>query len=139
MDGTAAQASDGVPAGIRAAAVTYIVLGAGFGIATAITIDHFLREGELPMSPFGFRSLSGPFESLTAEQFAALGWTLVVVCAVDVVAGILLWRGRRLGGVLGLGTTPFALALGAGFALPFLLIGVPIRAALVVNGRRNLR
>jgi hypothetical protein len=92
------------------------------------------------MTPWGFRSLAGgPFEGLSPEAFTALGWTLVGVCALDIVAGIWLWQGRRRGAVLGFATTPFALALGAGFALPFLLAGVPIRVALVLAGRRSLR
>lgn len=125
---------------IRAAAVTYVALGLGFGIGTAVTLVYYARDGELPMTPFGFRSLAGgPFESLPPEQFAALGWALVGVCALDVAAGISLWQGRRRGAALGLATTPVALGLGAGFALPFLLIGVPIRAALVIAGRRRLR
>ena len=125
---------------IRVAAVTYVALGLGFGIGAAITLDHFAREGELPMTPFGFRSLAGgPFEGLPSAQFAALGWALVGVCSLDVVAGIWLWQGGRRGAALGLATTPVALGLGAGFALPFLLIGVPIRAALVMAGRRSLR
>jgi hypothetical protein len=40
---------------------------------------------------------------------------------------------------LSLATTPVALGLGAGFALPFLLAGVPLSAALVMAGRRSLR
>jgi hypothetical protein len=125
---------------IRAAAVMYLVLGLGFGAGTAITLDHYRREGELPMTPWGFRSLGGgPFEHLAPEAFAALGWALVGVCALDVVAGIWLSQGRRRGAALGLATTPLALALGSGFALPFLIAGVPIRAALVLAGRRNLR
>jgi hypothetical protein len=76
---------------------------------------------------------------LGPERFTALGWALVGVCALDVVAGIWLWQGRRPGARLGLATTPLALALGAGFALPFLLAGAPIRAALVLAGRRSLR
>jgi hypothetical protein len=92
------------------------------------------------MTPFGFRSLAGgPFERLTPEQFAALGWALVGVCALDAGSGALLLRGRRDGAVLGLATTPLALILAAGFALPFLLIGVPLRVALVFTGRRSLR
>ena len=126
-------------AAIRAAAIMYLALGLGFGIGATITLDHYAREGELPMTPFGFRSLAGgPFEGLTPEQFTALGWLLVGVCALDVVAGMWLWQGRRRGAALGLATSPFALVLGAGFALPFLLIGVPVRAALVLAGRRTL-
>ncbi len=92
------------------------------------------------MTPWGFRSLAGgSFEGLPQEQFTALGLALIGVCALDAVSGVWLWQGRRRGAVLGLATSPVALALGAGFALPFLLVGVPIRAALVVAGRRSLR
>ena len=126
-------------AAIRAAAATYVALGVGFGAGTAVTLRLYARDGELPMTPWGFRSLAGPFERLPPEQFVALGWALVGVCAADVVAGIWLWQGRRRGAVLGLATSPVALALGAGFALPFLLAGIPLAGALVVAGRRSLR
>jgi hypothetical protein len=43
------------------------------------------------MTPWGFRSLSGPFEQLGPERFTALGWALVGVCALDVVARIWPW------------------------------------------------
>jgi hypothetical protein len=36
-------------------------------------------------------------------------------------------------------TDPIALVLGAGFALPFLLAGVPIRAALILAGHAKWR
>jgi len=124
---------------VRAAALMYLVLGVGFGVATVVTLAYFARDGELPMTPWGFRSLSGPFEHLGPGPLTALGWALVGVCVTDVVAGIWLWQGRRRGAWLGLATTPLALGLGVGFALPFLLAGVPIRAALVLAGRRSLR
>src|SRR6478735_538848 len=124
-------------AAIRAAGATYVALGMGFGVGTAVTLYLYARDGELPMTPWGFRSLAGgPFDQLTPEQFAALGWVLVGVCAADVVAGTWLWHGRRRGAILALATSPVALALGVGFALPFLLAGVPIGAALVLAGRR---
>ena len=135
----AQSAANPVPPAIRAAALMYVVLGLGFGVATAITLDRYGRDGELPMTPWGFRSLSGPFEQLGPDPFTALGWALVGVCALDVVAGIWLWQGRRRGAWLGLAATPFALGRGAGFALPFLLLGAPIRASLVIAGRRSLR
>lgn len=114
------------------------VADAGFGIAMPFTLAHLARTGELPMSPFGFRSFSGPFELLGRDAFTGLGWALVVVCALDVLTGIWLWQGKRRGVRLGLATTPFALALGIGFALPFLLLLAPIRAALVMAGWRSL-
>jgi hypothetical protein len=45
----------------RAAAVAYVTLGGGFGVGAVVTLRHLERHGELPMTPFGFRSLSGPF------------------------------------------------------------------------------
>jgi hypothetical protein len=133
------QQSEPVPASLKAAAVSYVALGLGFGIGGAVTLVYFAREGELPMTPFGFRSLAGPFEELGPGPFTALGWTLVGVCALDVLAGAWLWRGRRRGAVLGLATTPVAFGLALGFALPFLIAGVPIRVALLLAGRRGLR
>ena len=124
---------------VRVASVMYVVMGLGFGVTTAASLNHFSRHGELPLTPFGFRALSGPFESLPAGVFAAAGWMLVSVCALDVATGIWLWRGSRRGAIVGMATSPTAFALSIGFALPFLLIGVPIRAALAWAGRHSLR
>ena len=124
----------------RGAALMYVALGAGFGVGGAVTLVYLAREGGLPMTPFGFRSMAGgPFEHLGAPAFQVLGWTLVGVCALDVLAGIWLWQGRRRGRRLGVATTLPALVLGVGFALPFLVVGVPIRTVLVLVGRRMTR
>jgi hypothetical protein len=124
---------------VRAAALLYLALGVGFGVGTVVTLASLARNGELPMTPWGFRSLAGPFEQLGPGPFMALGWTLVGVCVLDVLAGTWLWQGRRRGAWLGLVTTPLALMLGAGFALPFLLVGAPIRAWVVLANRGTLR
>jgi hypothetical protein len=124
--------------GIRIAALLFVA-DAGFGLATPFTLAHLARTGELPMTPFGFRSLSGPFESLGRDAFIALGWALVAMCALDVLAGIWLWQGKRRGAKLGLATTPVVLLLAIGFALPFLLLMAPIRAGIVLAGRHRLR
>ena len=125
--------------GIRAAAVMYLVSGLGFGAGAVVTLAYFARDGELPMTPWGFRSMAGPFERLGPERFTALAWALVVVCVLDVVAGIWIWQGRQRGARLGLATTPLAGGLSAGFALPFLLIGLPVKVILILAGRRGLR
>lgn len=127
--------------GGRWAAALYIFLGIAFGASVPWVLISFASTGELPVT-FGFRSLAGgPLEYLSAELFMAAGWFLVAISAIDVVAGVLLWRGRRVGAVIGLVTDPPALALGWGFALPLLVIGVPIRAALAITslaaGRRT--
>ena len=124
----------------RAASVLFVALGLGFGIGAIVALDHDRRHGEMPMTPFGFRAFAGgPFDALSRQQFTALLWAVVGVCALDVVAGALLARGRRRGATLGLATSPVAFILAGGFALPFLLIGVPIRVALLLAGRGSHR
>lgn len=139
VQSTESEATGGPSPAIRVAAASYLLLGLGFGVGTVVTLNHFARTGELPLTPWGFRALSGPFERLGPDAFAGLGWLLVGVCLLDILAGTWLWQGRRGGAWLGLATTPLALVLGAGFALPFLLAGVPIRVALVLAGRRSLK
>lgn len=124
---------------LRAAGAIYLVLGIGFGAGAVVTLLQFARHGELPMTPWGFRSMSGPFEGLGAERFSMLGWLFAAVCALDALAGTWLWQGRRRGARLGMVTSPLAFMLGLGFALPFLLVGVPIRLGLTWAGRRSLR
>lgn len=90
------------------------------------------------MTPFGFRLLAGgPFDRLGPDGFMAAGVVLTAVSILDVIAGIWLWRGQRRGAILGLATSPLAFALGVGFAVPFLLIVPPLRAALVLSAART--
>jgi hypothetical protein len=136
---SSATASGRTSLAIRAAAVSYVALGLGFGAGSVVTLAALARDGQLPMTPWGFRSMSGPFEQLGPGGFTILGSALVGVCALQVVAGTWLWQGRRRGAELALATTPLALGLGTGFALPFILVGEPISAALILVGRKSLR
>ena len=88
---------------------------------------------------FGFRAPAGPFESFGQPTFTALGWLLVAACGLDVAVGALLWRRRREGAWLAVVSTPLTLALAIGFALPLLLIGLPLGALLLLLGRSNLK
>lgn len=123
----------------RIAGAVHALLGAGFGIGALWAVLHLRRTGELPMTSWGFRALSGPFERLGTDGFSALGLGLVVLSLLNVVAGAWLWRGERRGLRLSLATFVPTMALGVGFALPFLLIGLPISVVLAVAGRRTLR
>jgi hypothetical protein len=123
---------------LRIAALCFVA-DAGFGIAMPFTLTSLAQTGELPMTPFGFRSFSGPFEQLGGAAFTGLGWVLVAVSALDVLAGVGIWRGKRRGARLGVATAPLAVALGVGLALPFLLLLVPVRTGLVLTGWRGLR
>jgi hypothetical protein len=125
---------------VRLAAGMHVFLGLAFGLSVPVVLNHLARHGELPMSPFGWRYMAGrPVEQLSPDQFSALGWALVGVSALDVVAGVWFWQGRRRGLELALATAAPAFALGAAFELPLLLLGVPIRVALGLAGRRALR
>ena len=133
-------ATRAVPASLRAAGWLSIALGLAFGGAMAISLEHLARRDELPMTPFGFRAFGGgPFDALPRGGFVAAGWVLIAAAAADVVAGHWLVAGGRRGGRLALVTTPIDIVLGVGFALPFLLVGLPIRALLIARGRRGLR
>ena len=109
-----------------------------FGALMPVALRHLARTEELPMTPWGFRAYSGPFERFGTDRFTTLGWTLVGVCALNVTAGALLWRDDGRGATLALATTPASFAMATGFALPFLLLQIPIRAALILLGRRDL-
>ena len=121
---------------LRAASVGYVLPGLGFGIGALVTIRHLAEHGELPMTPWGFRAYSGPFEELGPERFKALAWVFAVVCACDVLAGLLTWRGDRRGPRLVAVATPPGVVLGLGFALPIYLASIVLRSILMLAGRR---
>jgi hypothetical protein len=124
---------------LRVAGALYVANAVGFGVGAVASLWYLGGHGELPMTPFGFRAFSGPFEALGTPRFAALAWTFVGVCAVQARAGSWLWRRERRGAALGLATMPVAAALGAGFALPLYLISIPVELGLLALGRRALR
>jgi hypothetical protein len=126
-----------VPLPHRAAGAVLVTVGLGFGIPVPIAVEHLQRTGTLPLTPFGFRAYSGPFEALGPTAFSVLAWALAAVCAVDVVAGVLTWRGDPRGPRLAAVATPPGLALGLGFALPIYLAAIPIRTVLLLAGRRR--
>jgi hypothetical protein len=116
------------------------LLGLGFGVAMVISLGRLAGGQELPMTPFGFRAFAGgPFDRLPAAVFKAMGVGLVATCVADILAGAWLWKGERHGERLALATSPISFLLSLGFALPFLLVGVPVRAALIALGRKSAR
>jgi hypothetical protein len=121
----------------RAAAIVLVAIGLGFGAATPFVLEHLRRTGELPMTPWGFRAMSGPFERLGPEAFSALVVAMAALCAADVAAGVMTWRGDPRGPRLAAVATPPGVALGLGFALPFYLAAVPVWSALLLVGRRR--
>ena len=112
-------------------------------IATLAVLLYHRVRGELPMTPFGWRLLGGPYPEIGTDRLTPLGWALawllVAVSCVDVLIGRWLWRGRRRGAILALVLAPVSLALGWVFALPYLLVMAPLRAVAAVVALRDLR
>ena len=136
---TATEASPRVDGAVKGASLAYILPALAFGIPTPFVLRHLVQTGELPMTPFGFRSHSGPFEAVGQAGFVALGIVLMGSCLIDALAGAWLWRGRRRGAILGVAATPLALVMAYGFAFPFLLAAIPIRLVLTVVAWPRLR
>ena len=132
-----------LPTSVGAAAVLYGVPGLGNAISVPLILGYLASRGELPMTPFGWRLMGGPYEQIGTDRLTPLGWVLagilVGVSLLDVITAIWLGQSRRRGGRLALATTPASIALGVAFAVPFLLVVPPLRAVFVVAGWRGLR
>ena len=127
----------------RVLAAVYAVPGVGWAVATlAVLLFHRVR-GELPMTPFGWRLLGGPYERVGTDRLTPLGWALalllIAVSGADVVIGRWLWQGRRRGAVLALAMAPVSFVLGRLFVLPYLLMMAPLRAVAALFTWRELR
>ncbi|HEY8870656.1 MAG TPA: hypothetical protein VIM30_14880 [Candidatus Limnocylindrales bacterium] len=127
----------------RITAVIYAVPGVGWAASLLAVLLYHARRGELPMTPFGFRLLGGPYPQIGTERLTPLGWALawllVGLSGVDVLVGRWLWQGRRRGAVVALALAPLSFVLGRLFALPYLLVMAPLRALLVLMSWRQLR
>jgi hypothetical protein len=119
------------------------VPGLGWAVSTLAVLLYHQQRGELPMSPFGWRLLSGPYPEIGTDRLTPLGvalaWLLIAVSAVDVLIGRWLWQGRRRGAVLALVMAPVTFALGWLFALPYLIVMAPLRALATIVAWRDLR
>lgn len=127
----------------RALGVIYAVPGVGWCVSTSAVLAYLRQRGELPMTPFGFRLLGGPYAKIGTDRLTPLGWSLawalVLVSGAEVVAGRWLWQGRRRGVVLALALAPMSFVFGRLFALPYLLLMAPLRALLTLVSWPALR
>jgi hypothetical protein len=126
----------------RVLALIYAVPGIGWAVATLAVLLYHRERHELPMTPFGWRLLGGPYPEIGNDRLTPLGWALawllIGVSIVDVIIGRWLWQGRRRGAVLALVMAPVSLALGWLFALPYLIVMAPLRAIAAVVAWRDL-
>lgn len=122
----------------RAAAVLCWLLAAGFGLPGIPAIAHVAR-GEGLWYFMGFPAYGhGPFEQIGIPTTVPLLVAFLLVAVAEVVAGVLLWIGRRAGAVLAHILRPIELVFWIGFALPFgPVIGLARTVLIVLAARRD--
>jgi hypothetical protein len=104
---------------LKVAAVLSVVLGLGFGIPGILGAVHLARTGEV-WRFMGFPTYGGgPFERVGLSSSVPMLLAFVVVCAAEVVLGVLLWADAPRAGLLSHLLLPFELVFWIGFALPF--------------------
>lgn len=124
---------------IRWAAILFFVTGLAQVVFVPQTVAHIARHREHPLVFPGVRGLAGPFDALGLDAVIVLGGLFVVLGAVELLVAALLWRSRKLGGVLAAALCFPSLVFWIGFALPGWLIVGPLRMVLVWRGRDRLR
>lgn len=114
-----------------------LLLGLGFGIPGMIGTVRFADYG----SVWQFMGLptygNGPFVDVGIPTTVPLLVGFVVVCAAEVVVGVLLWVWPRLGGWLSIALLPFEVAYRIGFALPFGPVLGALRSLAVIPALRG--
>ncbi|MFI5622839.1 hypothetical protein ACIA03_05175 [Nocardioides sp. NPDC051685] len=122
----------------KVAAAQSGLLGVGFGIPAAYGTYYFATHDNTVWIFLGFPTNGdGPFVDVGIPTSVPLLVGFTVVCAVEVVVGLVLWTRPRLGGWLSIALLPFELAYWWGFALPFGPIGGLVRTVAVVMALRR--
>lgn len=117
---------------MRAAAVLAWVSGLGFGLPGVYATWHLASHGTIATF-LGFPTYGkGTFERVGIQTSVPLLIGFVLVCALECVAGWLLWGGHRAGAILALVLLPFELVFWVGFSLPYGPVLATVRTALIL-------
>jgi hypothetical protein len=123
---------------LRAAAVLFFVDGIGFGMFVVPAVIRVLRHRPVPIV-FGFPAYGGgPFERLGLKSSVPLLSAFLLVNILEVVAGVLVWKGIRNGAILGFTLIPFGAFFWWGFALPIPPVSALARSILVAVSWKHL-
>lgn len=117
----------------RGAALMALLSGLGFGLPASYGLWHFARYHYV-WNFLGFPThAAGPLLRragiFTSEALIA---GFVLVCAAEVLMGVLLWQGRPAGRWLALGLLPVELFFWVGLVLPFGPPGGLLRTGLLL-------
>lgn len=112
-----------------AAAVCSLLLGVGFGVPGVLGAMHLARTGGV-WTFLGFPTYGdGPFEQWGIPTSVTLLGGFVLVCAAELVLGVMILTDAPGTKALAIGLLPFELAYWVGFALP---AGPPLGIARTV-------
>ena len=128
-----------MPIALRIAGVLWLVNGIGFGVFCIPAIREVGAGRDIPIV-MGFPAYGhGPFERIGIQTSVPLLLGFLVVCILEGVAGVLLWRGQMSGAILSLVLVPLGAVYWWGFALPFGPIFAAIAVILTISGWSSLR
>lgn len=103
---------------MRAAAVFAWIAGFGFGLPGAYGLGYFAERGHvwmfLGLPTYG----QGPFEDVGLDTTTTLLAAFLLVCAAEVIAGVLLWQRRLHAIAFAAALLPVEFAFWIGFGLP---------------------
>jgi hypothetical protein len=128
-----------VPMQLRVAAVLLWITGLGAGVFCLPAIRNLLIGRDIPyimgLPAYG----KGPFEHVGLPTTVPLLVAFLLACILESVAGLLLWRGYKVGAILSLALVPAGAIFWWGFALPFPPIFALVRTILIVLSWQSLR
>lgn len=108
------------------------MLGLGFGLPCAYGLWYLATRDQV-WTFLGFPTYGdGPFDAAGMPTTVPLLAGFLIICILEVVAAVLLWRPHRSGYVTSLLLLPFEAAFWIGFALPFGPLLGGLRTGLVV-------
>jgi hypothetical protein len=124
---------------LRCAAMLLWINGTGFGMFCLPAIRNLLMGRDIPLV-MGLPAYGrGPFESIGIPTTVPLLAGFLLICTLEVVAGVLLWVGSRTGAILAFALLPAGAIFWWGFALPFGPIFAIISTVLIVLGWQGLK
>ena len=124
---------------IEIAAALTVLVGAGFGLPIPWAAWRLRQTGHLPTFIGLFPMYGGPlFPRVSHRTFTLVLLSFAAVCALDVLAGLALWRDDRDAAILVLALLPVEAAYWVAFALPIPPVIAVVRVALLAFGWRAL-
>ena len=119
---------------LRIAAILQWFVAFGFGVFCIPAIRNLWRGQPIPIV-MGFPAYGhGPFERIGMPTTVPLLVSFLVVCVLEIVAGVLLWGGSMSGAVLSFILLPAGGVFWWGFALPIPPIFAVLWTVLILAG-----